>query len=90
MKPREILHKICDHCSEPFPTVQGNARWCGKECRAAARYTENRNPYRKRAATTGKPCDECGRDRGPNYKICQKCVKATRGRYDPLTEYATW
>ena len=69
----------CDECQQPFKPNQHNQRWCGKACADKGRYKANRNPYKLRKRTiTGRPCDRCGMDRGPNHSICQTCVKATR------------
>ena len=84
-KPRRTFQVFCDFCNNEFTATQGNTLWCGKTCRDAARYVENRHPK-----AGGKPCELCGRDRGSNHRICQKCVKRTRGGYDPMTEYASW
>ena len=86
MKPRK-----CDVCLLRFKPRQHNQKRCSPECADIAKYGDNKNPYnlRKAIKETGNPCDICGKDRGPNYRVCQTCVKA-RGSYDDSINYVAW
>ena len=93
MGETKIHHKVCEVCHGDYTSLRINSRWCGKECRNAARYTDNKSAtYRSKGSVSksGKMCAYCGRDRGPNFSICQICVKATRGGYDESLALVAW
>lgn len=72
---RVNMNRFCRVCGEPYIGKKGNSVYCSVECREnpKAKYVRT-----KRAMIVDRPCDKCGRDRGPNHSICQTCVKATR------------
>ena len=83
------MERICRVCLSPFTATKANAVYCSVDCRDNPQHKWAREKARRRRKTE-RPCELCGKDRGPNYSICQVCVRATRGCYDESVGYSAW